>query len=288
MAVTNWKVTFVFGMDEYGWTESYIINTAAGQYTFDGLYNFVISPIVSARLSLLAPTASMTYVRISVVGTPFAVRLFAVNSQGLYGSYTNQPNPPGLDPSLQPNDALLVRLTPASPGPAKSIYLRGLPKEIEDDNGNYNNDPGFTILLRSYFTSFTKISGNSFGWWGVQSKTFAPVSNYAQNADGTVTITTTTNLFTVTTPPTPTIIRISGVNGKSILNGSRVYYPLTTTTAKSKDQIAVSPYIFGGRVEVPVYGYTQAGSFVAERLMTRKCGRALFLERGRQSRRILH
>jgi hypothetical protein len=270
MPNANYKWTMVFDLDDYGWTESYVLNLGA-PLSLSKIFQDYCLTIAQARMSLMPPNVTLSFGRVSTIGTRFSVQLYEI---GGGGTYPNQPH------SLHPNDALLLHWFPVAPGPQKSTFLRGLPIEI-NVNGLYTPTPLWTKQLASYTRKLSNPVAGAWGWWGVQSSTTSTVNTYVQTINETVLITVNTPIFAGLDPTQLIKVRVSGVNGKSAINGTNVYYPKSATTIETKDKIAVAPYQFGGKVELPVYGFSQILQGNDERLMTRKCGAPLFTERGR-------
>lgn len=285
------KITMVFSYDGYGWTESYLLQTPGTPTPFNVWVGQGLN-LASNRGGLLVPAASMDYVRISMVGTRFASQVFPGIGAGTWcaGSNIRGCTADG----LPPNVALLMNWEPFVPGPEKHTFLRGLPSDI-NVNGKYVPTPVWnkasTIWQNTLYGTGLP-AGYAWGWWGVTSSTSAQVTGYLQNPTGTVTITASQNLWAGVPLGTKVLLRVSGVNYKSTLNGTNVYYTAGQNSCTTKDQIAVSPFVSPGKVEYPLFGFLQgaftAGAIQFERLQSRKCGRQLFLEHGRAPIRVRH
>lgn len=281
-----YKCTMIFDYDGYGWSESYVMSDPASQGL--NIAYKLFTKIAQNRISLLVQKARLSYIRIGTIGTRFATQTSYFNNTGQWGLAPYLDQTGGL--GLHPNDSLLLRWTPTIAGPEKSTFIRGIPQVI-NQNGVYVPTPNWSKALSRYFTGFNSLAGVAMGWVGVLSNTRAPLMTYAQNLDETVLITvkpipaTGAAMFAGLAIGSKIVLRVSGVNYKSVLNGTNNYLVVSPTQASTVDKIAVQPYQFGGSVEFPTFGFTGIAAGEDERLMTRKCGREYFLEHGKSSRR---
>ena len=277
-----YKVTMIFNQDGYGWTESYALNFPAGIGVKQVLGLYAV-PLCNWRRQILVQAATLEYVRVGTFGTRFAVQTQRVN---LIGNYKGSASNPALVNGLHPNWCLLLRNYQAVPGAGKSTFLRGLPDEI-NVNGIYTPTAAWIAALANYTSSLTGAQQAQWGWWGALTNANAPLTTYTQTQQETVLLTCGNNpvtnaaLFLAIPVGTKLLLRVSGVNGKSAINGTNVYFVRSANTAETKDQIAVAPYIYGGNVELPAFGFASISTVADERLQSRKCGRQLFLEHGR-------
>jgi hypothetical protein len=272
-----YKATLIFTAEGYGWTESYYLSNGQGG-TLQTVYQQFIQPIVGLRLAMLATDVQLAYVRLGIVGTPFAVQLFTIGVQGQYPTT-----------AVMSNLALLIRFSPTTPGAGKSLFLRGIPNTIVTA-GNYTPTAQFTSAYTQWKQALTNPFGPVFGWMGVLSKLTSQITTYTQATQVPniyqVTVLIANPIIPVGVVGTKGLMRFTGINGKSELNGKQVGYFTSTTSFLTKDQFGVIPYSHGGTATYEFYGFIQAGNTTAERIMTRKAGRELFLERGRAAVRV--
>jgi hypothetical protein len=278
----NYKVTLVMGWGEYGWTESWYLNSPT-TLTPLTIFNQFASQLGAYRQALLCTGADIEYVRIATVGVPFAVQTFPFNSFA-----NNNFGSPGVSPFV----ALLLRCTPAAVGPNKNVFFRGIP-DNQLGSQSYLPTVAFTKALNQFINYLLTAQNNSvWGWWGVQSKTSAPVTNYVPAQTGYQQLITTgpvpttgLPLFQGVNPGTKVRVRYSGINGKSELNGTQVVIVQTPNTALTKEAFGVVPFNKQGNCEFPTYGFSTLSAINAERITERKPGRPLFASRGRQANR---
>jgi hypothetical protein len=269
-----YKVTLVFSSQGYGWTEGYFIQSSATQPSVVFAQN--AQQLVALRLAMLGQGAFLNYVRVSTVLTPFFVSTNEIqNAEGLYNVS-----------AAFPNTALLIRFSGLQAGPQKNLFLRGVPYTIIGPDGQFKSN---ATWLRAYNAWKGYISGpnNSlWGWYGVQNNVKSNLTTYVQDPDSfLVSVTVRDPIFTAPIG-TKQNVRFTGVNGKSELNGTWPVTVVSTTTVKTVKPFGVVPYVHGGYATVFAHTFTFNASTQEQRIMTRKAGRQLFLEHGRQAARI--
>ncbi len=270
----QYKFTMFFEGGGQGWTESWVLYNQS-QIGLGILNTAYGNQLVNLRSQLLSNSNYLTYLRINQIGTPFASQLFEYNQIGQYQAIT-----------APINVALLLNAYGTAPGPAKHVFLRGIPESVVSGS-SFTLSYAFQASFNAY-VKFLQVGSAqvNWGWIAVISKTFSPTKNsYTQNVDETVTVTSNIALWTGVPVGTKILVRFSGFNGKSQLNGTQVCYVESATTVQTKDQIALAPYVYGGRIEYPIFGQNGLSSMNVERIMTRKAGRPFFVERGRAPRR---
>lgn len=288
-----YKFTIVFSGNNQGWTESYYYSQPnplplAQLYAGPGL------GLLQYRQAILANNCSIDYLRIGTVGTKFAVQLFPYNLLGLYG--TGVYGAGGVN-DVNSNLALLIRCQPAVAGPNKNIFMRGVPYTILKA-GEFSPPATFQKPLNVFlgYLIGTSSQFQTWGWWGVTqgSAVTCPVVTYALATQAPnqyqVTITFAANpagnsIFQNVPVGTKVLVRLTGINGKSELNGVQVVTVLSPLTCLTKEQFGVVPFSHGGNGTYNLYGFIGIGAAGAEKLVTRKAGMPLFLERGRAKNR---
>jgi hypothetical protein len=268
----TYKFTYYFASQGYGWTESYEKSQPAASSLWDLWTGYGIT-LGNLRLNMLGNTSVMTYCRVSQVGTRFAAQVFKIFKTGLYGAA-----------SAFPNMALLMRCWQTAPGPGKSIFLRGIPYTIITA-GEYTPTAQWSQAGNMWINYLTNSQNGYWGWIGAQTSVSSLLTGYAQNVNPPlqwqVVVSTKDPIFQGLAQNTKVLVRFSGINGKSELNGSQVCYVQGPSSVLTKDQFGVTPYVWGGRCELPTFGFNTFNVIQAERLMTRKAGAIAFLERGR-------
>ena len=257
----------------------------------------MVTPYHRLRVQLLAGNATLSYIRYSQIGLPFNVQVYALNQLGLF--YGDKGVPPGLN-LINPGLSLLLRCNQIGGGAVKSIFLRGLPYVIVKDS-LYSPTNQWTTAFNNYTNFLTGFLAQQqfstpWGWWGIQSKVTAPVLKYTLGAAAPtlyqVTVTTgpvpATNqpLFAGIAPGTKLLVRFTGINGKSELNGNQVVLVVDPSDVITTHQFGVVPYAFGGKAAYQVFGFHGFQFITPQRLQTRKAGRTLFLEAGRSRNRV--
>lgn len=279
-----YKFTLFFQEVDYGWTESYYLNTPSPTLPSQ-LYATYGVPLFNARIAILGLNATLNFVRISTYGTPYAT---STTATGLAGTYPVN--------AAFPNVGVLLRCNSTTVGPAKNIFLRGIPYTIlvggvYTPNAVWNTRfTAYSLFLRS------SIQNGGWGWVGSQiaAALTAPLTGYTLTEGSTVAITTTSVIGQPGVFPFQALpinskkrLRFSGVNGKSKLNGSWVFTITGNNAATSVDQFALLPYTHGGFVRVDTFAFNQFSTVNAERAVSRKAGRVAFLEVGKAKRQIL-
>lgn len=271
------KITLAFQNLEQGWTESYILNnpTPGTPALWNTLYG---TPLALVRAALLSVDCTQTYIRIAVVGVPFAVQTFKGVGPGTYAAGQSVPNL-----------AILLRCPPILAGPQKAIYLHGFPGS-QVNQGVYAPTFDFSAAIGAFTRFLTSAVGNSgWGWIGVNgsTKVKAPLETYTITPGYQVLMTfnpvplTQQPIFQGVPVGTKIRLRLSGINTKSELNGVQVCLVNSANTALTVYQFGVLPYSHGGFGVYEPTTFIQFGGLNDEKVVTHKTGKPLFLSRGR-------
>lgn len=275
----TYKISLIFSANGYGWTETYYLNVATANVPKFIYQNFG-KQLSYLRMQFLSQDARLDYIRISLVGTPFTAAVFPNDN----GPYNGNIGAIAVDMD-SPSVALLCKFYNIVPGNTRSLFLRGIPEDCIT-NSEYNPTTRFQAAFNSWATYLVGSQGVNWGWWGVTSKVSGLGLSYTVNANFTVLVKSVAAIFGAAVPNKKYLVRFSGWNYKSALNGTQVCYNVDASTWVTKDQISLVPNTVTGTIEWPTYGFQQGGLPQIERAMTRKVGRQLFLERGRAPRRI--
>jgi hypothetical protein len=271
-----YKITMAFTLQSQGWTETLYLSTA-NPFSLANVRDLYAIPLVKLRLNLAVGGVTNTYLRIGQYGVPFAVQTFEGQGAGTFDGSADVPNV-----------ALLMRGSPVIAGPTKAWYMHGIPDSVII-NGSYGPSYAFQAAvqsLRNYLESANQTG--AYGWIGVTqtAKVKCAVSGYTINEGFQVVISflptpAQTQIFTGVPINTKVRLRLSGVNGKSELNGVQVCLVTANNQATTVGQFGVLSYKYGGfGVYEPTNFITLAG-INDEKVVTRKTGKPLFLARGR-------
>lgn len=263
------KCTMIMEGREHGWTESYWISSTELNYA-----------AVMREFNKLADKRS------KLLGNPCYIKGLRVSRQDETGEgLLTQDDLPAPDPeaksAAQDNVALLIRVGDIVNKKRKHIFLRGIWDDVEGGNGEYiRNFEGWQPKVKAFVAHLTDLK-RKWGWWGVTDKTTVPLAGYTVGADQRLTFTAIAPVFPVPTFGKRSQIRLSGVNGRSKVNGLQVVDIIDATHAVTYLPVANVPYVFGGRVTFNFYGFIQAFGAQDMRITTRKSGAPLLESRGR-------
>lgn len=281
MAITQYKVTFIFSLNGQGWTESYYLQTP-NTITPQQVYDNYASILASFRQSMLATNAFMDYVRVSTVGVPFSAQSFKYAGQGLYSQI-----------STESFVALLVRCVPVQPGPQKNIFIRGM--GVNNFTGTVYQPSAEFIKAFSAFKGYIQSNPQGAGWGFLgtneSTKLKALVTGYTVGVGNLVTVSmaplsTNVQIFAGIPLNTKINVRFTGINQKSELNGTQVVTVTTDHSCTTVKPFGVIPFAGGGTC---TYQLKQFNGFLQmndTKVTERKTGKELFLLRGRQSNRV--
>jgi hypothetical protein len=271
------KITLVFAQGGYGWTESYVIQVSG--LTVAQVFAAYATPIILRRLPMTGQDTTITYCRVSKIGSTFVAQAFYVNQVGTYAVA-----------SADQNIALLMKWAPGTTNPEKNMYFRGVPYTILGPGGTLLNPlpAAFRTAFNAWSSFLMGTPGAAMGWQGnVNHLVPFPLNDYSQTV-GTNQIvlnfkpdSTGTGIFNNIAANTKVNLRLSGINGKSQLNGVHPVVVNGTSACTTVKPFGVIPYSYGGTGALITLGFIQLNNIQMERIMTRKAGRELFLEHGR-------
>jgi len=188
--------------------------------------------------------------------------------------------------------AVKIRMSNAANTANSDVYLRGIWDDvISFGQLNFGSTIGikFKQLLDTYVAGLLQLS---YGWTGINPATTSrgDVTNYTQEADGTVTLTIfARNGVAIPAVGTKTQIEFAKINNsKSALNRTLVCMITGLGTVKTVKQVAVSDFLTQGTYIIPVKGFIPYALRTYNKLASRKTGRPFGLTPGRRSVQTLH
>ena len=280
------KITFMFDMNARGWSESWWVSGLSSKLSD---YVPYANAVATKRRLLMASIARLHAVRIS----------FETNAQGNpqrgdsileYLDWTGNTGAVGTDPDLA---ALIVWRT-ADGLRKKHQYLRGIPDGVQNPNGLYNPGyPGWTTNLNAYYSTLlgglAQVVNPGAGWVGFAVVYQDIIDDYVVNANNQISLSLNTGV--VFKPPGPVndlrqMVRITGLNGKSTLNGQLLVYPVSSTEWNTVRSIGVSPYKSPGVISFYDGFYYPTVNLAVQKIVSRKTGLPFLLPRGRARPRV--
>lgn len=279
------RVKFAFAGKKQGWSEIWVFPTANDLITGQTLNSTVILPIAQARSQMLGREYVLDAYAISKIrlndGTPQRgnVKLWSPDLAPSMQSASNA--------GAQPRECLIVQVESADGQRKKNVFMRGIPDDIAIDGGEVNlaGAGGWG----SRFNSWSNLMIQAGAGWlqNIPVGEPANVTGYVVNANNTITIAFDAPLFNLLVAGTRRIIRVSGINGKSVLSGEIEVAVVDEDHATTKQSFAVFPYQYGGRARI----YQQPKPFISgvffnpALIRTRDTGRPSYATRGRQPAR---
>jgi len=188
--------------------------------------------------------------------------------------------------------AVKVRMSNAANTANSDMYLRGIWDDVVAYGQlNFGGTAGikFKQLLDTYVAGLLQLG---YGWQGLNPALTSrgEVTNYVQNADGTVTLTVFAKngvaLPAVGTKAQAEFAKIN--NSKSALNRTLVVNVVGVGSLKTIKRVAVSDFETEGTYIMGVKGFIPYALSTYNKLSSRKTGRPFGLTPGRRSAATLH
>lgn len=282
------KNTLIFEDSSYGWTESFFSTAVSGDLINAGDR---LDLIAQKRAKLLGSDGRLKGWRVSIEfdnGTP--PRPVLGDSRAVEVNYAGSQPPAGTtDPQTidayacaKPGVGILLKWRSTDGTLRKLQFMRGIPDGLEILSGKPYLTQG-TWLSDFVAWRTAMLGGGSFpnGWMANLRRDTVAVTDYVVDAGSNqIVMTITPNLF----PPPFNVrqrVRVSGVNGKSTLNGSQLIDVLSTTQIRTVKPLAVFPFTAAGRVTAFQPAFIQVFGIDTVRIVYRKPGRPLLVSRGR-------
>jgi len=273
MLVTGTRATFAFLCRGYGWTITLYLPTYSTGFTTE-------QPKANALASKMYQSTNkdtqITYIRLQNASQLRQGKLLIPT---LTGGNSQQ--------SVQPQSCAYMRLYNAQFTMSKLIFWRGLYQNAVINGGQTNpTSPWATDAP----TVWAQMAADGWCWLGKDPTSLPPqpVSAVAANAGGFPQITFAAPVFSAfnVNGSVKAPLALSGLKGCDTLNGNWVVYALTATTCTFTKQVLFNPW-----VQPSGHGYSDKVMLVPiadgliERYAERKCGRPLYLSRGRSNRK---
>lgn len=269
------KATWIFEQGNRGWTESLLYPQNSDDISL--ALNAAIL-LGQKRAKLLGSAGKIKAIRVSLEKNLAGVMIAGdallnyVNIQG-YAS----------ELSDAPDTCLLVTFRTLNGTKRKQMFMRGIWDQVVSFGGQYLPTYG---NWQSFFNSWmAQLITSGWGWWGNDVVSSARLTSYSPNTPTMlVQITADADIFL---PPfnIKGKVRITGVNGKSVLNGTQIIESRDATHCDLVKPLAVGPFVSPGKIAVygPVFRATS--DVQASRIIERKAGSPLLESRGRQRAR---
>lgn len=267
------KITFFFAARERGWTESYF------RITTDTDLNAVVTQaelVAELRAQMLGKEARI-----------FAIR--ASNEDVKNDSYLRYKDFKNTD--ANPRDcadldiAILARLANFGFTRFKNVFLRGFWDSLEVNAGQFIG-PGKAAFTDAFNNWIDRLKRDLYAWKSQPATgANADIQTYTTPADGLAEITTKTDLVPPAVVGAKNLARISGVNGKSALNGQQLVEVTAVNKVKLVKPLALLPYVFGGRIKLSNKTIIPIETAQAQKIVPRKSGAPLLATRGRRPAR---
>lgn len=267
------RATFFFEQEGYGWTESWYRDAPA--LTTLAAFQDDTDLLAVKRAALNGKNTFLKFVRSSNTAVRMDRAIISYNGNtGLQGHGTNV--------SDAPTTAALMSCRPANNERWKPAYLRGIWDLCVNEGGLWQPTPAWTSRYAAFLGELIQ---KGWGWIGTNTSTSRLISAIVANANGTVKITTTGNLFPAF--PAQYLVRASGIGGATILNGSLQVNATALNEFDTVQRIPIFPWTAGGRVRYNTLQFTALANGTILRVVERKPGRVFFRSVGRRKGRQL-
>lgn len=272
------KVTYIFSGREVGWTESYWLQGANNDHSKQVAS---VVTLAKARAICLSKPCKIKGYRISLDDTGPDALLeydeFRPKEVNLGNDVVIK-----FDDACEPDVSLLVRCSNATQSRHKHIFMRGIPDDIEKNNGEYQRTAAWKLAFNNFANTLTV---GVWGWMGVDAAARVSkvgVVNVEEAAGGTTTFTFKSDLFPAGLDANkPVKVRISGVNKKSPANGTHIVYPVDRRTAVTVNALAPGKYHFGGKAAYAPLTFITIENVQDQKIVERHAGAPLLPSRGR-------
>jgi hypothetical protein len=274
----RYKHTLIFSGRNKGWSESYYTEPTSvnlqSQLTLCQIAATARAQMLGAEYSIQALRVQQTE---DAGGAP-------VKRVGDLNQAVNLPGPAAWE-GAQSDLSVLFDWATVNRDAHKFVFCGGIWDACSVLGGVYSPPPEFNTAWQTWGVKCVEAG---YGWLSRVPAAPVAVSNYVQDENsGTVTLTFGASLFEGASN-TPVLIRVSGlpsIGGMSTLNGDLLVYPLSATTARTKDRIAVFPFIGPGRANRFTNVFKRMSFITPEKIVSRERGAPLLQSPGRRSAR---
>lgn len=276
--------TFFEGMGQ-GWSESLVYPALSDTQTNLQFYNTTALPIAQKRAELLGTQFRLTAVRVAKIRN--AADGDVKRNVWLDTSNISPSTAANVNTAEQANLACIVEGKNADGTRNKLCYLGGIPDAISQDGGDFN--PNGANGWGARFNSWSVLlQAAQAGWLGdTVLHGPIPLDTYITNPGGTISVTCDGVLFDPGDFDKYRMVRIKGVNGKSVLNGAHRVFVDGASTFTTTKAIAVFAYSFGGDATsyVGLRAFVPGAIWKVDAIRTRQRGRPSYVTRGRAAAR---
>lgn len=166
----------------------------------------------------------------------------------------------------------------------KFLFARGIWDNIVLPGGAINN--GYWVFATNFDSWKSQLFAGQYGWMrNAQVLPHLAVIDYQQLPNMQVELTLAGANF-----PAPWgqkhSVMLSGINGKSVLNGRQVIEITSATTIRTVKQIAVGEFLTPGKVIFYTPQFVQATTIQDQKIVRRASGAPLLESRGRAKNRV--
>lgn len=264
-----YKSTMFFTGRSHDWTESWWQNESETDYTrpMDNL-----QALAAKRAKLLGKQCSIKALRVSREDEIGESYLKYVTMKGN-----------AQEDAAEQDVAVLLTARDGLNKKRKHAFLRGVWDNVESEHGVYKrNYAGWKDAMTEFINTLTADGkGGLWGWYGVNTKDTAKITGYVVGADNRLTFTIVgTGLFTDLPATKKFSVRVSGINGRSGMNGVYVVNPITAFTCVTTQPYRSVPYSFGGVMTMNFPTFIQIKGASDQKITERKVGAPLLESHG--------
>lgn len=263
----TYKVIFAFTQKKQGWSEVYYKDSAA--LNLEQIRDQVV-PLAQKRAALCGQETFLDAIRISREGVANDSVLAYTPFSGL-----------STEESSPPDDALLVRMGNADNTRHRQMFLRGIYDGLGTKGGSFNNQ--YPAFIENWPNYVAALELGAYVWPSVDpaTKNRQDLTGYTSDQVERVTFTTVAPVFPAPKVGQTVRVRVSGINGGSVLNGSLLVKVLTTSTAQTIQPYATFAYRFGGKLLYSEQTFAAVANVRPQKIVSRQVGAPLLASRGR-------
>lgn len=274
------KATFAFALNQFGWSES--MWTEIGSSDLEEGYNKA-KALAMERKELLGKQAILKAIRVSDESVKNDAILRYVDYTA---SEVEHESPEKKLPSCDEPDAAILVVCRSLDGKAKKhVFLRGIWDDVDIMGGKFDKaNAEYWKRFQSWKNTYIK---GQWGWPGIDPalKKNAIITNYAQDDLGRVTFVLVGAPF-VGVPAQSTVqVRISKLNGSSVLNGQQLVTVLSDVSCRTVAGVGVKPFSSDGKLTYNTSKFYATVTMDLQKIVTRRVGAPLLESAGRQRRR---
>lgn len=275
-----YRATFSFSGEKQGWSESYVY--PADNTNPKAFGDTVVVQIAMARANLLAKNYVLDAFRVAKIRTAAGAlvkrnaKLFTVDLAPALQTVANQGD--------QPRDCVMIQAGGTDGEGLKYVFMRGIPDAITGDGGAFV--PAGAGGWGGRFATWKALQEQAHAGWLEDSPVGDPaiITGYTQNPGFTVNIDFAGTPWAAVPVGTVIQLRISGVNGRSKLNGLRKVIVAGPSEVNTVKAIALGLYTHGGTAQRYdlLKPFQEGQDWAAAMIRTHDTGRPSYATRGRR------